>query len=417
MGKRVMFYCQHLLGMGHLVRSTEIVRALARDGFSVLFVTGGEVPKDFRMPQDIETFELIPLKSTPDFSSLLLCDPSWDLMETKAIRRELLLHEFDKFEPDILITELFPFGRKQFSFELLPLLRRARSRSLSPLIVSSVRDILVNRKDRPEFEERVCGIVNEFYDLVLVHGDQQFQTLKSTFSRTDDLQCPVEYTGYVVQESKITGAESDALMLGQAHKPMIVVSNGSGGSPAGHLLLENVLRTASLLEKQIPHRFQVFAGPLMPDHAYESLQKIASQAGNVTLTRYTPNLPGFMRRAELSISMAGYNTVMDILSAGVRSLVYPVTGNGDDEQRMRAEKLAAMGVMGLLEENQLHPGALARRIQQALCSRPPRFPFNCAGAANSSLLLSKYLAMREQCSAPDLAIPELSAVSAAGAVS
>ncbi len=415
MGKRVMFYCQHLLGMGHLVRSTEIVRALARDGFSVLFVTGGEVPKDFRMPRGIETFELIPLKSTPDFSSLLLCDPSWDMEETKAIRRELLLHEFDKFQPDILVTELFPFGRKQFSFELLPLLRRARSSSANPLIVSSVRDILVNRNDQDKFEDRVCGIVNEFYDLVLVHGDPQFQTLKGTFSRADDLQCPVEYTGYVVQELKTTAADGDAFALEQIHKPMIVVSNGSGKCPSGHQLLESVLRAASLLEKQIPHQFQVFAGPLIPDPAYEDLQKIASQAGNVTLSRYTPNLPGYMRRAELSISMAGYNTVMDILSAGVRSLVYPVTGNSEDEQLTRAKKLAAMGVLGLLDENQLHPQTLARKIQHALSSKPPRIPFNCGGGPNSSLLLRKYLDMREQCP-PALNLPCSPAVNAAGGI-
>lgn len=409
MVKRVMFYCQHVLGMGHLVRSTEIVRALARD-FSVLFVTGGEIPKGFRFPEKVETFELIPLKTSPDFSDLQLCDSSWDMYETQAIRRELLLRAFDNFQPDILVTELFPFGRKQFSFELLPLLERARNRAGKTMIVSSIRDILVNRREQAKYEQRVCEIVNSFYDLVLVHGDERFQTLAETFSRVADLQCPVAYTGYVVQQSKAAITECGAVPAEHGQKPTIVVSNGSGKCPSGHLLLESVLRAAPLLQKQIPHQLQVFAGPLIPEDAYESLQQMAAPSSNVTLARYTPDLPAFLQRAQLSISMAGYNTVMDILTAGVRALVYPVTGNGDEEQSMRAGKLAAMGVLGVVDEDQLEPARLAQMIEDALRSKPFRIRFNGAGAANSNLLLKKYLALRNDSLAGAPIIPDRRAV-------
>jgi len=411
--KRVMFYCQHVLGMGHLVRSAEIARALARD-FSVLFVTGGEIPEGFRFPENVETFELIPLKTSPDFSDLQLCDFSWDLYETKAIRRELLLHAFDKFQPDILITELFPFGRKQFSFELLPLLERARNRAGKTMIVSSIRDILVNRKDQAPYEQRVCEIVNSFYDLVLVHGDERFQTLGETFSRVADLQCPVAYTGYVVQQSKAGTAECGAVPPEHSQKPTIVVSNGSGKCLSGHLLLGSVLRAAPLLQKQIPHQLQVFAGPLIPECVYESLQEMAAPSSNVTLARYTPDLPGMLRRAQLSISMAGYNTVMDVLTAGVRALVYPVTGNGDEEQSMRAQKLAAMGVLGVLDEDQFEPARLARKIEEALHSKPFRISFNGAGAANSALLLKEYLALQNDSLAGAPGIADRRAVYAGG---
>lgn len=413
MGKRVMFYCQHVLGMGHLVRSAEIARALAHD-FSVLFVTGGEIPAGFRFPENVGTFELIPLKTSPDFSDLQLCDLSWDLDETKAIRRELLLQIFDKFQPDILITELFPFGRKQFSFELLPLLARARNRAGKTMIVSSIRDILVNRREQAQYEQRVCEIVNSFYDLVLVHGDERFQTLGETFSRVDDLQCPVAYTGYVVQQSNSVTAECGAVSAEHSQKPTIVVSNGSGKCPSGHLLLESVLRAAPLLQKQIPHQLQVFAGPLIPENVYERFQEMAAPSGNVTLARYTPDLPALLRRAQLSISMAGYNTVMDILTAGVGALVYPVTGNGDEEQSMRAGKLAAMGVLGVLEEDQFEPARLAQKIEQALNSKPSRIRFNGAGAANSALLLKKYLALQNDSLAGIPSIPDRRGVYAAG---
>ena len=62
--KRVMFYCQHVLGMGHPVRSAEVVKALSKD-FKVLFVVGGETTQDFPFPDQIELLQLRPLKTDP----------------------------------------------------------------------------------------------------------------------------------------------------------------------------------------------------------------------------------------------------------------------------------------------------------------------------------------------------------------
>src|SRR6266403_5682203 len=225
---RIMFYCQHVLGIGHLVRSAEIVRQLARESH-VLLVTGGEIPDGFRLPENIDTLQLPPLKTSPDFSSLRPCDFSRSLEETRAMRRTLVLQAFNDFNPDVLVTELFPFGRKHFRFELLPLLERARSQqSRTTLVVSSVRDILVARKDQEEYEQRVCSLVNSFYDLVLVHGDEKFLKLDESFSRVTDLRCPVAYTGYVAQQSKPDAGNSyDPPMVDQS-RPAIIVRDGSG---------------------------------------------------------------------------------------------------------------------------------------------------------------------------------------------
>ena len=396
MADRVMFYCQHVLGIGHLVRSAEIVRELARDSH-VLLVTGGEIPEGFRLPENIDTLQLTPLKTSPDFSSLQLCDFSRGLDETRAIRRTLLLQAFNEFKPDVLVTELFPFGRKQFRFELIPLLERARSQQpRGTLVVSSVRDILVARKDQEEYEERVCSLVNTFYDLVLVHGDARFLKLDESFSRVTDLRCPVAYTGYVVQQNKADADKSYGFPVDEQKRRAIVVSNGSGQYLTGQTLLESVLRTAHLLQGQIPHEFHVFAGPLMPEEPYNRLQTLAAASGNIKLSRYTPNLAAILKSAELSVSMAGYNTVMDILSAGVRALVYPVTSNGDQEQSVRAEKLAKMGVLALIRSEELAPEKLAQKLRAALRNEPTPLALNRGGAANSALLLRKYLAMHRE---------------------
>ena len=37
----ILFYCQHLLGLGHLRRGAVLARALGKSGERVLFVVGG----------------------------------------------------------------------------------------------------------------------------------------------------------------------------------------------------------------------------------------------------------------------------------------------------------------------------------------------------------------------------------------
>lgn len=393
MADRVLFYCQHVLGIGHLVRSTEIVRELCRDS-CVLFVSGGEQPDGFRFPEhrNIEVLQLPPLKTTPDFSNLRVCGSSKSLEETKALRRSLLLQAFADLRPDVIVTELFPFGRKHFRFELLPLLKHARQQSRRPLVASSVRDILVTRKDREEFEERVCDLVNTFYDLILVHGDKNFQTLDQTFSRVRDLRCPVVYTGYVVRHSQPNAADGGSLPLLKPSQPAIVVSNGSGQYLTGQMLLESVLHAARLLQSRITCEFHVFAGPLMPEEAYGHLQALARESSNVKLSRFTPDLRAVLKRAQLSVSMAGYNTMMDVLLSGIRAMVYPVTANGDQEQIVRAESLAKAGIIDVIRTEELAPRELARKVERALSKTPTSLTLNCEGAINSVHVLKKHLA-------------------------
>jgi predicted glycosyltransferase len=395
-----MFYCQHVLGIGHLVRSAEIVRELARDS-QILFVSGGEKPDGFRFPEheNIDVLQLPPLKTDPDFSNLQVCDSSRSLEETKTLRRQLLLQAFAEFQPDVLVTEMFPFGRKQFRFELLPLLDHVRQQFPRTMVVSSVRDILVPRKDREGYEQRVCELVNTFYDLILVHGDKHFQKLDETFSRVDDLQCPVAYTGYVVQQKQPKIKEARRLHSSEQAEqgqPVIAASIGSGQYLTGLTLLETVLRAAQLLQGRIPHEFHVFSGPLMPEEAYSRLQTLASESGNVRLSRYTPDLAAVLKRAELSVSMGGYNTTMDVLASRVRALVYPVTSNGDQEQCIRAERLARAGVIDVIRTEELTPEELARKLERALSKTPTQLTVNREGAANSALILKRYLAVHRE---------------------
>jgi predicted glycosyltransferase len=387
--KRIMFYCQHCVGFGHLVRSSAIIQALARD-FLVMFVTGGPSVAGFELPSNVEVVRLPEIQTDAEFECLEVCDSALSLEETQSLRKDLLIRAFDSFEPDALITELYPFGRKRFAFELIPLLDRARRCKDRPAaVVSSVRDVLVTKKDGGRHETRVCKIVNKYYHLVLVHSDERLQRLEETFPRVADLNCPVAYTGFVVRpENRVNGSAR------LEDQPTIIVSAGGGKYPEGHLLLESVIGASRVLETRIPHKFHVFSGPFMPAAIYQHLDGLTHTTRNVTLNRFTPDLAGKLRLADLSISMGGYNTIMDILCTGVRALVLPVTSNEDTEQTVRAAKLQTFGVLKVLRPEALAPEPLAATILEALRTKPGKVTLKLDGADQSALLVKEFLGNR-----------------------
>jgi predicted glycosyltransferase len=138
--KKVLFYCQHVLGMGHFIRSMEIIRGLK--DFAVRFCNGGENIPGFMLPPSVTVVNLPPLKSNADFTDIQVMDNLQNLAEIKEIRTRRLLDEFEQFKPDLVIIELFPFGRKKFAFELVPLLTRIRLARGKTKVVCSLRDIL-----------------------------------------------------------------------------------------------------------------------------------------------------------------------------------------------------------------------------------------------------------------------------------
>ena len=219
---KVLMYCQHVLGIGHLVRSTEIARALSRNA-DVTFVSGGESVDGFVFPPGVKLVQLPAIQTDEDFRALENCGSSQTLEQLQDLRRKRLLGLFDEIRPDALVIELFPFGRKRFAFELVPLLKHARTRNSETLVVSSLRDILVEKSDQAKHEERVCRIVNAYFDVILVHGDPAFQKLDETFHRVGDLRCEVRYTGFVQQEAPVSATEEASSAAGP--KPTLGIPN------------------------------------------------------------------------------------------------------------------------------------------------------------------------------------------------
>jgi predicted glycosyltransferase len=383
--KKLMFYCQHILGMGHLIRSMEIVRGLT-DQFQVCFLNGGEVIQGFPVPDSVQVINLPGIKTDPEFRALQAVDPSRCLADVECDRKHLLLQTLEQFQPDMLMVELFPFGRRRFSFELIPLMEAAKARGIK--IVCSLRDIVVTKQNQSEHEAKICRLINQYFDQVLIHGDPNLHPLEDSFSRVSDLNCDVHYTGYVVQQPQDPLTLIDQVALQRA-QPMILVS--VGGGRFGHHLLRGMAGAARYLANQIPHHIQIFTGPFIPDDVFWDLKQTGLDCATLSIHRYTPNLLAYMQRADLSVNMAGYNTTMNVLTTGVRALMLPFTGNDDQEQTMRVQRLEQLGRVQLLQTEDVTPQRLAQCVQKALLHRPQATNFDLDGVQKTAILARSLL--------------------------
>jgi predicted glycosyltransferase len=385
--QKIMFYCQHISNVEHLTHSIEIVRELVRD-FQVCFVNGGQHISDFQIPQGVEVINLPTLRVDAEFQQSQPSERNFTLEAIQYLRSRKLMRAINNFVPDIVLIDLFPFGRGQFKFEILPLLDRLKQVKPQTKIVCSLRDISeIQKKEADKYEEQVCQLINNYFDLLLIHSDPRFQILEETFTNVKDIQCPIFYTGYVVR------SEPDMELEKDDHRPSILVS--IGGDKLGNALLETILKVAPLLENKIPHYFQIFTGSLVPEAKFSQLQATASKLGNVQLSRFTSNLLGHMKKADLSLSIASYSTTMNILKTSSRSILIASTEKQNLEEKNRLQKLSNLGIVELITSKDLQTSLLANKIVNLLQEQQTKSYFDFSGVQNTSQCLQRLTNIRK----------------------
>ena len=373
-GPRVFFYVQHLLGIGHLARASRISAALAEDGFDVTVVAGGVPVSGF--PGPLVRVVSLPTVTAGDegFSGLVDIEgrPVDDAFKER--RLEVLLQAFRDCGPDIVILEAFPFGRRQMRFELLPLLEAIKGSMPKPFLATSVRDILQERV-KPGRNEETADLVARYFDLVMIHGDPAFARLEETFPLADAIKDKVAYTGLVAAPRPPEATEQFDVLI------------SAGGGAAGSRLVRSAVAAAKL---STGRSWCLVTGPNLPQQEFDAA--VSEAPPGMSVVRFREDFARLMTGAGLSVSQAGYNTVCDILRAGCRSLLVPFAAGGETEQTLRASKLQALGVAGILREEDMNPASLAAAIGKALAGpKPPRHLLDLNGAHQTAKLLREQL--------------------------
>ena len=373
----LLFYCQHSLGMGHLIRSLTLAKQLA-SRFRIVFLNGGRLPDAIPFPEQVHLIDLPSLEMGAD-NQLLSRQSEMSLAQIKAMRRQCIQSVYRSVAPDVLLIELFPFGRKKFAFELLPLLRQAQRSVPKPVVISSVRDILVDRQNEQQHhDDRARWLIDRYFDAVLVHADPQLTRLRDSFKPRHALQTPVYHTGFVSPKSDSADSE-------QHSRSGIVVS--AGGGIVGAPLFRCMIEAYPLIQQIQPIPITIVAGPFLPEDDWRYLQQQSQRLSNLTVHRSVPDLRAVMSKAAASISQCGYNTTMDLLQTGIPSLVVPYSQATENEQQHRAGQLADLGAVMVLPEQRLNASSLADKTLELLDFKPSVNMLNLNGATSTQVVI------------------------------
>ena len=376
MSASVLVYVQHLLGIGHLARASLVAVGLGKAGLAVKLVLGGPPVAGFP-PPGIETVALPPVRAGQGgFSELvdLAGAPAGEAYLNE--RREILLAAFDAFRADIVLIEAFPFGRRQMRFELEPLLERARDAQWAPLVACSLRDI-VQEGRKPGRDRETVEVLQQSFDVLLVHGDPDLIALDASFSLAHEIAPLIRYTGIVSgQVGPLDGETFD-----------VVVS--AGGGAAGTRIMRAGLG-AMPRSRLKDARWTFVTGPNLPPEVAGELA--AGLPENAVVTTHRRDFRALLANAALSISQAGYNTAADVLVAGCRSVMVPFAEGGETEQSRRAEALGRRKLVHTVEERELSPESLSRAIDRAMeGALPARSGLRLDGAERTPALLLESL--------------------------
>ena len=368
--------------MGHLVRSLALAERLGQR-FRVMLLNGGRLPAGIVIPSNIQFVNLPPL-GMDEANQLVSHDKRISVARALDRRKKMIRVTFDNLRPVVVLVELFPFGRKKFANEILPLLQAARNKETRALVVCSLRDILVSRESDREFNDRAATWANEFFDVVLIHSDPSFARFEESFHSNVPLQVPIKYTGFVVPAAEPAAPA-------ESKRKRIVVS--AGGGIAGEPLLRTAIEALDYLQDDRSVEMKVIAGPFLSDESWRALRSLAQGRNKLRLVRQVSDLCSELCGASVSISQAGYNTCLDVLRAKVPAILVPFAKENEDEQRKRALRLQDLGAVRVIEQHDLTPARLAEEIRESMKSKFTTPALNLNGAENAAALIQSMTAM------------------------
>ena len=275
---------------------------------------------------------------------------------------------------------MYPFGRRKFEFELVPLLDAVAALGAGrPRVVCSLRDILVQRATgQSKHDERAVTRLNASFDAIVMHADPAFATLEESFQPATPLRVPVHYTGFIAPPAP----EPVTHRLDR-----LVVS--SGGGMVGEPLVRATVEVHRDLFIRTGLRTTVVAGPFLPEPVWAWLREQATHSPVLEVVRRVDDLAGEIARSALSLSQGGYNTTMDLLRAGTPAVVVPFADGGENEQTVRTSRLAELGVLRMVPATALGDRErLLAALVAAAAARPAPVQLDLSGAERTARILT-----------------------------
>ncbi len=372
-GSSIMMYSHDTIGLGHMRRNSAIASQITSKftDASVLMLVGSPTGAFFDLGPGVDFIKLPSLvkvgRDRWQPGSLRVSAST-----ARDLRASLISNAVDTYQPDVLLVDHEPAGVWD---ELVPVLKKLGSLPSPPRIVLGLRDIL----DDPErikagWRSRgICELIRNYYDDILIYGNRHFFPTHDHYGLEEIKPGRVHYCGLVTAVSNTSPRPS--------HRSGIVVAGGGGrdAAPMFRAILEGLERLAPAERPAV----KLISGPLMEGDIRSELSDFANKLGAVFVTSVS-DLTTRLRNAALFVTMGGYNSLTEAIATGVPTLVIPRTGPSS-EQRLRAAKMAELGLMNSLTISEASPEVLATILRNpAICRAQKAHDLSLNGAKTAA---------------------------------
>jgi predicted glycosyltransferase len=346
---RIALYSHDTVGLGHTRRNLAVADSMITSwpDADVLLITGN--PEATALPRpvrtDVVTLPTLAKGADGRYRSRTLGAPYGDVL---AMRSAVVEAAVTSFAPDLLIIDKVPLG---VDGELLPLLRRLRTES-GTTIVLGLREIL----DDPVAtvaewnRDRTGESIARYFDAVWVYGDRRVFDPVLEYGLPPEVADRVSYTGYLGADrfAGSTGGEPTPVPA----EPYVLCTVGGGQDGA------ELARLFASVPPPCGHRGLVVCGPYMSAAGQAAVRDAAAGTPGMQVLDFVPDLHRLIARAGAVVSMAGYNSVCEVLATDRPALLVPRT-RPRAEQLLRAERLAELGAADQLPLDRLDRHRLA----------------------------------------------------------
>ncbi|MGB3755078.1 MAG: glycosyltransferase [Rivularia sp. (in: cyanobacteria)] len=398
---RLMVYSHDAFGLGNIRRMLAICEHLLQEipHLSILLLSGSPMLQGFRLPKGLDYIKLPCLNrgKSGEFAVKYL---GMNIDETVKLRSELILSAAVNFQPDIFLVDKKPYGIKN---ELTTAINYLHKYLLKTKLILLFRDILnTPEKTINEWQDNSYSeAIDKFYQLLLIVGSQEVFDFYKEYHLPEKIIDKVHFCGYIrrPQGCKTSEMIRQELYLRSEDKLILVTP---GGGEDGYLLVKTYLQGQELLKNhQHCIKSLVFCGPEMATEQKQELYKLADKYPQVKIREFTDDLMSYVSAADAVVSMGGYNTICEILSAEKPAIIVPRI-KPSQEQFIRSQRMHDLGLLKSIHPEHLTPSVLIAQLFEVLDNPQKPKDFDLEGLPRITRHIRNLLADKITQSQPEL---------------
>ncbi len=384
---RILMYSHDTFGLGHLRRCRTIAHSLVQDfgGLMVLIISGSQIAGafDYRARVDFVKIPSVIKLRNGEYTSLA---EHIDVADTIKMRRSIIRHTAETFEPDIFIVDKEPMGLHGEVEETLAYLKTQGTR-----LILGLREVM----DAPRLLDAewkrndVMGKIDRTYDSIWVYGPPDFYDPLTGLDVPQSVRDRMEFVGFLQRR-----ALHENLSTHRPDGDYLLVTTGGGGDGAD--LVEDVMN-AYLHDRTLTQKALIVLGPYMPGDQRAEFQRKGQDIPQVEVIEFDTRMEELIAASRGVVAMGGYNTYCEILSFDKPALIVPRT-TPREEQLLRATRAAELGMIDmLLPEESRDPARMAAALRMLSTRKPPSHgmaSLQLEGLTNISRLVGKDLRAR-----------------------